>query len=167
MKKILGCNIPFSQYSDVEAAVKSELKDGMMLSRVSEVSGPEPSTIQNWVKRGYIPRADGKKYSASQAAAVILLNNLGSALSLEKAAEIISKAEKQCGVDCLEMLILLCEAIINATRFNSTDKAALAGVINSVLDEKGTRDKNLSAFLLTAALCAMAAQYKAQAAESI
>lgn len=60
------------------------LAGGMVLSQVSSISGLEPYTIQNWVKRGYLTPPQKKRYSLRQLSRILIINMLRSALPLEK-----------------------------------------------------------------------------------
>lgn len=56
---------------------------GLLLSQVAELTGLSGSTIQNWVKRGWVSRPDGKKYGERQIARILLINLLRPAMQLE------------------------------------------------------------------------------------
>ena len=164
-KYYLGCNIDFRAYESIEAAIEKELHDGMMLSALSSVTGVDASTVQNWVKRGYLENPQGKKYSQSHAARIILLNTLKEAVPLERAAEIIEKTVSDCKVSEKQLLAALLQTLVRATRFNSIDKDSLNSVVNSQLRDMGYSDKTLSKAVFTLALAALSASYRAQAAE--
>lgn len=59
------------------------LGGGIVLSQVSAVTGLEPYTIQNWVKRGFLTKPVGKRYTLRQLCRIININMLKSALPLE------------------------------------------------------------------------------------
>lgn len=60
------------------------LAGGLTLSQVSSVTGLEAYTIQNWVKRGYLPPPRNKRYDMEQVCRIIIINMLKGALPLEK-----------------------------------------------------------------------------------
>ena len=60
------------------------LAGGMVLSQVASVTGLEPYTVQNWVKRGFLPPPERKRYSMRQLCRIININMLKSALTLER-----------------------------------------------------------------------------------
>lgn len=60
------------------------LGGGMMLSQVAAVTGLEPYTIQNWVKRGFLTKPEGKKYTLRQLCRIININMLKDALPMEE-----------------------------------------------------------------------------------
>ena len=60
------------------------LGGGMVLSQVAAVTGLEPYTIQNWVKRGFLAKPIGKKYTLRQLCRILNINMLKDALPMEK-----------------------------------------------------------------------------------
>lgn len=56
---------------------------GMVLSQVANVTGLEPYTVQNWVKRGFLSPPERKRYSMGQLCRIISINMLKSVLPLE------------------------------------------------------------------------------------
>ncbi len=60
------------------------LGGGMVLSQVAAVTGLEPYTIQNWVKRGFLTKPIGKKYTLRQLCRILNINMLKDALPMEK-----------------------------------------------------------------------------------
>lgn len=60
------------------------LAGGMVLSQVARVTGLEPHTIQNWVKRGYLTPPEKKRYTQRQLCRILIINMLRSALSMEQ-----------------------------------------------------------------------------------
>lgn len=59
------------------------LAGGMVLGQVASVTGLEPYTVQNWVKRGFLPPPKNRRYSITQLCRIIHINMLKSVLSLE------------------------------------------------------------------------------------
>lgn len=60
------------------------LGGGMVLSQVAAVTGLEPYAIQNWVKRGFLTKPIGKKYTLRQLCRILNINMLKDALPMEK-----------------------------------------------------------------------------------
>lgn len=60
------------------------LAGGMALGQISNVTGLEPYTVQNWVKRGFLPPPRNKRYTLDQLCRILNINMLKSALSLEQ-----------------------------------------------------------------------------------
>ena len=60
------------------------LAGGMVLSQVASITGLEPYTVQNWVKRGFLPPPHNKRYDMEQLCRIININMLKGTLSMEK-----------------------------------------------------------------------------------
>lgn len=60
------------------------LAGGMVLSQVASITGLEPYTIQNWVKRGFLTPPQKKKYTLEQLCRIITINMLKAALPMEE-----------------------------------------------------------------------------------
>lgn len=60
------------------------LGGGMVLSQVANVTGLEPHTIQNWVKRGFLAPPQKKRYTQRQLCRILIINMLRAALPLEQ-----------------------------------------------------------------------------------
>ena len=66
------------------------LAGGMVLSQVSNITGLEPYTIQNWVKRGFLSPPQRKRYSLNQLCRILQINMLKSVLPLEQICGLLS-----------------------------------------------------------------------------
>lgn len=60
------------------------LAGGMVLSQVASITGLEPYTVQNWVKRGFLSPPERKRYSMRQVCRIIHINMLKSVLPMER-----------------------------------------------------------------------------------
>ena len=60
------------------------LAGGMALGQISHITGLEPYTVQNWVKRGFLAPPINKRYTLRQLCRILNLNMLKAALSLEQ-----------------------------------------------------------------------------------
>lgn len=63
---------------------------GMVLSQIAEVTGLEPYTVQNWVKRGLLPPPEQKKYSMRQLCRIININMMKNILPMERVCGMLS-----------------------------------------------------------------------------
>lgn len=72
-------NINFSELCPAVAVA-----GGLLLSQVCDVTGVESSTIQNWVKRGWIPAPVEKRYGEVQIARILIIDTLRPVMSLDK-----------------------------------------------------------------------------------
>ena len=60
------------------------LAGGIVLSQVSGITGLEPYTVQNWVKRGFLVPPEKKRYTLRQLCRIININMLKSVLPMER-----------------------------------------------------------------------------------
>ena len=56
----------------------------MALGQIANITGLEPYTVQNWVKRGFLSPPRNKRYTMDQLCRILNINMLKSALSLEQ-----------------------------------------------------------------------------------
>ena len=66
------------------------LTGGLTLGQVATITGLEPYTIQNWVKRGFLPPPRGKRYDMEQLCRIITINMLRGALPLDRICSLLS-----------------------------------------------------------------------------
>lgn len=55
-----------------------------MLSQVSAITGLETHDVQNWVKRGFLPAPENKRYNLNQLCRIININMLKNVLPMEQ-----------------------------------------------------------------------------------
>ena len=66
-----------------------EATGGLTLSQLSKLTGLEGSTIQNWIKRGWVSATHGKKYSQKQVLRILLINMLRGSMKLDDIAKLM------------------------------------------------------------------------------
>lgn len=77
--------IPKEDAAHIEDVFSSMfLAGGIVLSQVSAITGLEPYTVQNWVKRGFLVPPDRKRYTLRQLCRIININMLKSVLPMER-----------------------------------------------------------------------------------
>lgn len=60
------------------------ITDGIKLSQVREISGLDGSTLQNWVKRGWILNPVNKTYGIDQLARILIINMMRDTVRLSR-----------------------------------------------------------------------------------
>lgn len=60
------------------------LGGGIVLSQVCGITGLEAYTVQNWVKRGFLPPPEKKRYSLRQLCRIININMLRGVVPMER-----------------------------------------------------------------------------------
>lgn len=66
------------------------LAGGLTLSQVSSITGLESYTIQNWVKRGFLPSPVNKRYDMEQLCRLINMNILKGTMPLEQIVKLMA-----------------------------------------------------------------------------
>lgn len=89
---IPGTNIPMHDTSSMFEKFVPLIKatNGLTLSQVCAITELEPSTIQNWVKRGFVARPVGKKYHERQLARILLISALRDAMKIDSIGELMA-----------------------------------------------------------------------------
>lgn len=83
-------NMPRSEAVHIEEQFSSLfLAGGIVLSQVSGITGLEPYTVQNWVKRGFLTAPEKKRYSLQQLCRIITINMLKNVLPLERVCSLL------------------------------------------------------------------------------
>lgn len=76
---------------DGERMLRSMFLGGdISLAQVTSITGLEPYTVQNWVKRGFLTAPVRKKYSLNQLCRIININMLRGVFSLERTCGLLS-----------------------------------------------------------------------------
>lgn len=77
-------SVPVAESANLEEKMRSMfLAGGIMLSQVATVTGLEPYTVQNWVKRGFLKPPVQKRYDLKQFCRILNINMLKDALIME------------------------------------------------------------------------------------
>ena len=71
------------------------LAGGLLLGQVAGITGLEPHTIQNWVKRGFLSAPERKHYSLQQLCRIISINMLKNVLPLEQVCQLLGYVNGQ------------------------------------------------------------------------
>ena len=75
-------------FEPISSAMK--LTGGFTLSQLSDISGLETTTIQNWVKRGWIESPKNRRYGEESVARVLVINMLKGAMQLSNIVELMA-----------------------------------------------------------------------------
>lgn len=63
---------------------------GLSLGQICTMTGLEVSTIQNWVKRGFVPHPEAKKYGERHLARILLISALRSAMKIDQIGDLLT-----------------------------------------------------------------------------
>ncbi|MBO5163427.1 MAG: DUF1836 domain-containing protein [Ruminococcus sp.] len=129
-----GRNSAFSLISPV-----LEATGGLTLSQLSKLTVLEGSTIQNWIKRGWVSSPKGKKYSEKQVVRILLINMLKGSMKLEQIAKLMTYINgdvEDTSDDIIEDVTLyniLCRIIFTAEDEGAFESDMVRGLINREL----------------------------------
>lgn len=113
--------------------------NGITLSQVCEITGLEPGTVQNWIKRGYVSHPVDRKYSKEQVARIILINFLRETFVIEKVANLLSYVngdlldESDNIMDDSKIYECLCDILLSGDLKEGFDIETLSGIIDEKL----------------------------------
>ena len=122
LKNIPGTTLP---YTDANAQAFSYIRPlitaagGLSLSQICTIAGLEGSTIQNWVKRGWIGGSvRSKRYNERQVARILILNALRNCLQLDYIAKLMTyvsggSPDLDGGIDEGDLFSYMCGAAKN------------------------------------------------------
>ena len=90
-KTIPGTNILYGNNDDAFSVLKPmiEITGGFSLGQICRITDLQTSTIQNWVKRGYVPRPENKKYYERHLSRILLISALRECMNIEDIGELI------------------------------------------------------------------------------
>ena len=118
-----------------------EATGGLTLSQVCAVTGLEGSTIQNWVKRGWVEHPVGKKYEEVHIARILIINALKECIKLEHIALLMNYVNGRArdGSDAIikesTLYNYLCDALKQSGQSDDHSKSGVESVINNVIKD--------------------------------
>ncbi len=148
-RHIPGTTLKFTEQARDEAfSIVSPVLDatgGLTLSQLSKLTGLTGTTIQNWIKRGWVASTQGKKYSRKQVLRILLINVLRDSMKLEdiaKLMEYVNGDVEDTSDDIIDDDVwynILCRIIFTAEDEGAFNSDSVKKLINREL-EKCTRE---------------------------
>lgn len=133
---------------------------GLTLAQVRELTGLETSTIQNWIKRGWVKNPEEKRYGEEQTMRIILINMMRGSMQLEQIAYLMSYINgsvEDRSDDILpdrELFNILCSIIYECEQKSVYETNEIDATIKSHMEKVTLRD-DVSKTKLRTALRAM------------
>lgn len=118
-----------------------EATGGLTLSQLSKLTGLEGTTIQNWIKRGWVSATRGKKYSEKQVLRILIINMLRRAMKLEDIAALMRYVNgdvEDTSDDIIADILLyniLCRIIFTAEDKGAFDSVSVRSLIENEVSE--------------------------------
>ncbi len=163
-------DLPPGKEKEVFSVIKPILDatGGLTLSQLSSLTGLEGSTIQNWIKRGWVAAAKGKKYQERQVVRILLLNVLRGSLKLEDIASLMEYVNGRVDdysddiMHDTQLYDLMCRIIFLTGRSGTDGREQLLGLIEESIPEEYTGEdrRRLIKVLLIAVLGCKASYYR-------
>ncbi|MCR5068138.1 MAG: DUF1836 domain-containing protein [Erysipelotrichaceae bacterium] len=147
-KLIPGTSIECAEENDAASVFRPLLSitGGLSLSQICVIADLLPSTIQNWVKRGFVPHPENKKYTERHLYRILLISALRDGMNIEDIGELmvlINGDTDDTSDDIIseeKLYELFCQAVRSLHRqsFNEKDiNEVLQEVLNDQPDETG------------------------------
>ena len=132
---------------------------GLTLSQVCEIAGTELTTVQNWIKRGWVAHPENKRYLEPHLARILILNMLRSSMQLEKIASLLQyvngSAEDRAddSIPDSELYTHLCLVIADVTARRATEPDEILEAVNAGLTDytepfPGAREKLVNTLVI-------------------
>lgn len=118
-----------------------EATGGITLSQLSKLTGLGGSTIQNWIKRGWVAATHGKKYSEKQVIRILLINMLRGSMKIENIARLMTYINgdvEDTSDDIIADITLyniLCRIIFTAEDEGAFDTESVQSLIKREIEE--------------------------------
>lgn len=171
---IPGTTIPFegggSMFSMFRPLIKAT--NGLTLGQVCSITGLEPSTVQNWVKRGFVSHPVNKKYRERQLARILLISSLRDSMQIDRIGELMTMVngsaddESDDIISEERMYDYLC-ALIGKTLDSGSAFSELPGLVDEVTADYSQpfegAEQRLNEALLVMAYAYIAGRYKQEA----
>ena len=139
-----GTETTYAEYGEKDfSKIKMllEATGGLSLSQVCAVTGLEASTIQNWVKRGWVTHPKGKKYEEVHVARILIINALKECIKLEHISLLMSYvngADAKTGGGIIkesELFNYLGEALQKAGQADDLSPGGVESVVEKIISE--------------------------------
>ena len=120
-----------------------EATGGLSLSQVCAVTGLEGSTIQNWVKRGWVAHPKGKRYEEVHIARILIINALKECIKLEHIAHLMSYVNSSSGGEITaddiikesELYNFLCDALAKMGQAGDNSRGGVESVVEMLIKD--------------------------------
>ena len=137
---------------------------GLTLSQVCEITGTELTTVQNWIKRGWVGHPEGKRYLESHFARILLINMLRSSMQLEKIAFLLQyvngsandRSDDSIPDSALYSHLCIVIADVNDRNLRETEEirqAVLDGLSDYVEPFPGAKEKLVNVLVIMTLTC--------------
>ena len=127
--------------SFAKIALLLEATGGLSLSQVCAVTGLEDSTIQNWVKRGWVAHPKGKRYEEKHIARILIINALKDCIKLEHIARLmafvngVTESGSDENISESNLYNYLCNALLQLGSAEDLSRSGVESVVDIVIKD--------------------------------
>lgn len=146
---LTGATIPFNELKSGDNLVLEQMIEtagGLTLSQVSTITGLEGSTIQNWIKRGWVAKPVKKRYYKKHLFRILIIGILRDCMQLEQIVSLLKVVnyylQQQDKADNESMLFnYLCSVVDTLSISNGISKEKINSNIELIIkDFSGSKD---------------------------
>ena len=121
------------------------ITDGTMLAQIREITGVDGTTLQNWLKRGWVPKPVNKCYGREHLARILIINMMRDTMQLSRVDFVLRYINgdiNSCDDDIIEESLLydyICRVL---AAISDPDSAGVHGIdeaIGTVLSDYSER----------------------------
>ncbi len=115
------------------------ITNGIMLAQIREITGVDGTTLQNWLKRGWVPKPRNKSYGKEHLARILIINMMRDTMQLSRVDFVlryINGDPEKTEDDIIEESILydyICKIIMDISDEHSMGFNEISGAIDRVL----------------------------------
>ncbi len=126
-------------FEPIRAAMK--LTGGFTLSQLAEISGLEATTIQNWVKRGWVEPPKERRYGEASTARILIINMLKGAMQLSNIVSLMSYINGKVDdrrddtIPDGELYSIMCSVTEEIDRIGNLNKETVISVIDRQIED--------------------------------
>ncbi len=126
-------------FEPIRTAMK--LTGGFTLSQLAEISDLEATTIQNWVKRGWIEPPKDRRYGEASIARVLIINMLKGAMQLSNIVSLMSYINgkvddrRDDAIPDGELYSIMCSVTAEVDKIGNWNKETVVSVIDEEIKD--------------------------------
>lgn len=126
-------------FEPIRSAMK--LTGGFTLSQLADISNLEATTIQNWVKRGWIEPPKERRYGEESVARVLIINMLKGAMQLSNIVSLMSYINgkvddrRDDSIPDGELYSIMCSVMKRIDEIGSISKETVTDVIDDEIKD--------------------------------
>lgn len=153
---IPGTNISYKDYDEIFENYRRmvSMTGGLSLSQICTITGLQTSTIQNWVKRSYVPHPENKKYYERHISRILLIASLKDCMNIEEIGKLMILINGDTDdtsddiVSETKLYDYLCK-IIQTLSFDDLKEESIDKLINKIIKKESANKNKLFLALKT------------------